>query len=101
MPGSLGVEAILQAMRLYVMEENLAEGIERPRFAMATDVEMAWKYRGQILRHDKELNFDVHIKEVRREEGRLLLIADAELSKPGLRIYELTDVAIEVRSTEA
>ncbi|MCY0935118.1 beta-ketoacyl synthase N-terminal-like domain-containing protein [Streptomyces sp. H34-S4] len=101
MPGSLGVEAILQAMRLYVIDKNLAEGIERPRFAMATDVEMAWKYRGQILRHDRELNFDVHIKEVRREEGRLLIIADAELSKPGLRIYELTDVAIEVRSTEA
>ncbi|MFJ7263860.1 beta-ketoacyl synthase N-terminal-like domain-containing protein [Streptomyces globosus] len=101
MPGSLGVEAILQAMRLYVIEENLAEGFERPRFAMATGVEMSWKYRGQILRHDKELSFDVHIKEVRREEGRLLIVADAELSKPGLRIYELTDVAIEVRSTEA
>ncbi|MEU6862320.1 beta-ketoacyl synthase N-terminal-like domain-containing protein [Streptomyces sp. NPDC046876] len=101
MPGSLGVEAILQALRLYVIEENLAEGYARPRFAMATDVEMAWKYRGQILRHDPELNFDVHVKEVRREEGRLLVIADAELAKPGLRIYELTDVAIEVRPTEA
>ncbi|WP_371624238.1 hypothetical protein OG245_16185 [Streptomyces sp. NBC_01116] len=101
MPGSLGVEAILQAMRLFVLEEKLAEGIERPRFAMATEVETAWKYRGQILRDDRELRFDVHIKEIRREEGRLLLIADADLSKPGLRIYELTDVAIEVRSADA
>ncbi|BBC32407.1 hypothetical protein SGFS_037010 [Streptomyces graminofaciens] len=98
MPGSLGVEAVLQAMRLYVLEQNLADGMERPHFAMATDVEMCWKYRGQILRHDKELFFDVHVKEVRREEGRLLVIADADLWKPGLRIYELTDVAIEVRS---
>ncbi|MCK8679980.1 beta-ketoacyl synthase N-terminal-like domain-containing protein [Streptomyces lichenis] len=97
MPGSLGVEAILQAMRLFVLEQDLAAGFERPRFAMATGVETAWKYRGQILRHDRELRFDVHIKEVRREEGRLLVIADADLSKPGLRIYELTDVAIEVR----
>ncbi|MER7699883.1 beta-ketoacyl synthase N-terminal-like domain-containing protein [Streptomyces sp. NPDC096095] len=101
MPGSLGVEAILQAMRLFVLEQDLAEGIERPRFAMATEVETAWKYRGQILRDDRELQFDVHIKEVRREEGRLLVIADADLSKPGLRIYELTDVAIEVRSADA
>lgn len=101
MPGSLGVEAILQAMRLFVIEQNLADGMERPHFAMATDVEMAWKYRGQILRHDKELQFDVHIKEVRREADRLLVIADADLSKPGLRIYELTDVAIEVRSATA
>jgi hypothetical protein len=43
----------------------------------------------------------VHVKEVRREDGRLLVIGDADLWKPGLRIYELTDVAIEVRSAEA
>ncbi|MFE5812831.1 beta-ketoacyl synthase N-terminal-like domain-containing protein [Streptomyces sp. NPDC056479] len=101
MPGSLGVEAVLQALRLFVLDQNLADGMERPRFAMATDVEMSWKYRGQILRHDKELFFDVHVKEVRREDGRLLVIGDADLWKPGLRIYELTDVAIEVRSAEA
>ncbi|WP_326779507.1 hypothetical protein OG481_00265 [Streptomyces longwoodensis] len=97
MPGSLGVEAILQALRLYVLEQGLAEGIERPRFALATNVPMSWKYRGQILRHDGELRFDVHVKEVRRDGDRLVVIADADLWKPGLRIYELTDVAIEVR----
>ncbi|MGY6026542.1 beta-ketoacyl synthase N-terminal-like domain-containing protein [Streptomyces spinosirectus] len=101
MPGSLGVEAVLQALRLFVLEQNLADGMPNPHFAMATDVEMSWKYRGQILRHDKELFFDVHVKEVRREDGRLLVIGDADLWKPGLRIYELTDVAIEVRSAEA
>ncbi|MGW2725034.1 beta-ketoacyl synthase N-terminal-like domain-containing protein [Streptomyces sp. NPDC001492] len=97
MPGSLGVEAVLQAMRLFVLDQGLAEGVTRPRFAMATGVETKWKYRGQILRDDRELFFDVHIKEVRTEADRLLLIADADLWKPGLRIYELTDVAIEVR----
>ncbi|MDT0398782.1 MULTISPECIES: beta-ketoacyl synthase N-terminal-like domain-containing protein [Streptomyces] len=97
MPGSLGVEAVLQALRLFVLDQDLARGMTRPRFAMATDVEMSWKYRGQILRDDRELFFDVHVKEVREEAGRLLLIADADLWKPGLRIYELTDVAIEVR----
>ncbi|GAA1168901.1 beta-ketoacyl synthase N-terminal-like domain-containing protein [Streptomyces rhizosphaericus] len=97
MPGSLGVEAVLQALRLFVIEEGLADGYARPRFAMATDVEMSWKYRGQILCHDGEMSFDAHVKEVRREDGRLLVIADAELWKPGLRIYELIDVAIEVR----
>ncbi|HEY5837054.1 MAG TPA: hypothetical protein VIW71_24730, partial [Streptomyces sp.] len=100
MPGSLGVEAILQAMRLFVLDQKLAEGIERPRFALATDVKMAWKYRGQILRGDGELSFDVHVKEVRRTAERLVVIADAYLAKPGLRIYELTDVAIEVRPAE-
>ncbi|WP_371664448.1 beta-ketoacyl synthase N-terminal-like domain-containing protein [Streptomyces sp. NBC_00280] len=96
MPGSLGVEAILQGLRLFVLEQGLAEGIENPRFGLAVDVPTSWKYRGQILRHDGELRFDVHVKEVRRDGGRLVVIADADLWKPGLRIYELTDVAIEV-----
>jgi 3-hydroxymyristoyl/3-hydroxydecanoyl-(acyl carrier protein) dehydratase len=100
MPGSLGVEAILQALRLYVLDQGLADGIDRPRFGLATDIAMSWKYRGQILRHDGELTFDAHVKEVRRADGRLVVIADAELWKPGLRIYELTDVAIEVRSDD-
>lgn len=100
MPGSLGVEAVLQALRLFALEQGLAQGVEQPRFGLATDVEMSWKYRGQILRHDRELSFDVHVKEIRREPGRVVVIADADLWKPGLRIYELTNVAIEIR-TEA
>ncbi|MFI7068348.1 beta-ketoacyl synthase N-terminal-like domain-containing protein [Kribbella sp. NPDC050124] len=97
MPGSLGVEAVLQAMRLFVLDQGLAEGIERPRFAMATAVETSWKYRGQILRPDEEARFDVHVKRVERDQDRLIVVADADLWKPGLRIYELTDLAIEVR----
>ncbi|MGW1715360.1 beta-ketoacyl synthase N-terminal-like domain-containing protein [Streptomyces sp. NPDC002156] len=96
MPGSLGVEAILQGLRLFVLEQGLTEGIPNPRFGLAVDVPTSWKYRGQILRHDGELRFDVHVKEVRRDGERLVVIADADLWKPGLRIYELTDVAIEV-----
>ncbi len=99
MPGSLGVEAMLQALRLFAMEQNLAEGLTNPRFAMATGVEVSWKYRGQILRHDGELRFDVHVKSVQREPDRVLIIADADLWKPRLRIYEITDLAIEIRSS--
>jgi PfaB family protein len=97
MPGSLGVEAILQAMQLFVIETGLAQGLKNPRFAIATGVELSWKYRGQINRTDKDMDFDVHVKEVRREEGRLLVIGDASLWKPGLRIYELGNIAVEVR----
>ncbi len=98
MPGSLGVEAILQAMQLYVIEFGLAAGIDRPQFAASAGVTMGWRYRGQILRTDSDMDFDVHIKEVRREPGRILVIGDANLWKHGLRIYELTDVAVAVTS---
>ena len=93
MPGSLGLEAMIQAMQAWVLD---AELVERPRFAMPVGVPTAWKYRGQILRDDKDMDFEVRVKEVRREDGRLLVLADASLWKPGLRIYEVTDLAIQV-----
>jgi 3-hydroxymyristoyl/3-hydroxydecanoyl-(acyl carrier protein) dehydratase len=97
MPGSLGVEAILQAMQLFAIETGLAQGKVNPRFAIATGVELSWKYRGQINRNDKDMDFDVHIKEIRHEADRIVVIGDASLWKPGLRIYELGNIAIEIR----
>jgi PfaB family protein len=96
MPGSLGVEAILQAMQLYVIENDLAADIPNAVFTLAKGIQMAWRYRGQILRTDRELYFEVSIKQVIREADRLVIIGDASLYKPGLRIYELLDIAIEV-----
>lgn len=98
MPGSLGVEAILQAIQLYAMDGDLLDGLQDPFFEPATDVQTSWSYRGQILRSDPELTFEVHIKEVVREADRVVVIADASLYKPGLRIYALTDIAVQARS---
>ncbi|MGJ7908313.1 beta-ketoacyl synthase N-terminal-like domain-containing protein [Actinopolyspora sp. H202] len=101
MPGSLGVEAVIQALQLHVIDSGLASGMSGAYFAIPTDVAMSWKYRGQILRGDREMTFDLHVKRVHRENGRLLVIADANVWKPGLRIYELHDVAVEVRAESA
>ncbi|WBB78426.1 beta-ketoacyl synthase N-terminal-like domain-containing protein [Micromonospora sp. WMMD882] len=98
MPGSLGVESVIQGLQAYVIEAGLADDVPDARFASPVDVAMGWKYRGQILRTDREMTFDLHVKEIRREADRLLVVADASVWKPGLRIYELTDVAVEVRS---
>ncbi|KAF2775149.1 beta-ketoacyl synthase [Streptomyces sp. OM5714] len=100
MPGSLGVEAVLQGLQLHVIDSGLAEGMGPVRYAVPRDVEMQWKYRGQILRTDGEMTFDAHVKEVRRSDDRLVVVADASVWKPGLRIYELTDIAVEVVPAE-
>jgi len=96
MPGSLGVEAIIQALQVYVMDAGLTEGMNRPVFTLPKGVPMSWRYRGQILRPDAEMTFDAHLKEVRRESDRLLVIADANVWKPGLRIYHLDGIAVQV-----
>ncbi|RDI66151.1 hypothetical protein [Nocardia pseudobrasiliensis] len=97
MPGSLGVEALIQALQLYVIDSGIAADMGPVTFELAVGVPMSWRYRGQVDQGDREMPFDVSVKEIRREPDRLLIIADANVWKPGLRIYQLTDIAVEVR----
>ncbi|MCI3275663.1 3-hydroxyacyl-[acyl-carrier-protein] dehydratase FabA [Streptomyces sp. 7R015] len=96
MPGSLGVEALLQGMQVYAVETGLTDGLRNPRFALSSGTETKWTYRGQILRTDPDMEFDVHVKEVRREPGRIVLLGDAHVWKSTLRIYRLEDLGIEI-----
>lgn len=97
MPGSLGVEAVMQGLQTYVMATDLAAGMGEVEFALAIDVDFSWSYRGQILRGDDRMEFELDVKEVRDIPRGLLVIADANVYKPGMRIYHLTNVALEVR----
>lgn len=111
MPGSLGVEAVIEALQRFAVESGLTRDLRAPVFATPCDVETGWRYRGQILRTDQEMSFELHVKEISNDADRALLIADAsvwkhtadgqERPRPGLRIYELTDVAVEIREESA
>ncbi|WP_326836035.1 beta-ketoacyl synthase [Amycolatopsis rhabdoformis] len=101
MPGSLGVEAVLQALQEWALDAGLAEGLTEPEFVLPTGVALAWRYRGQILADDRELTLEVHIEDVQRRPGRVRVIGEASVWKPGLRIYELTGVAVELRGAGA
>ncbi|MEV0781522.1 beta-ketoacyl synthase N-terminal-like domain-containing protein [Streptomyces sp. NPDC050423] len=96
MPGSLGVEALLQGLQVYAVETGLTDGLVNPRFAMLSGTETTWSYRGQILRDDPDMEFDVHVKEVRRTPGRIVLLGDANVWKSTLRIYQLGGIGIEI-----
>ncbi|MEV6280245.1 SDR family NAD(P)-dependent oxidoreductase [Nocardia sp. NPDC051832] len=98
MPGSLGVETVLQALRLFLRHTEPADP-GSSEFVLPVDVPFTWRYRGQILPSDRELVFDFHVKEIRREQGRTVLIADANLWNNDLRIYEFTDIAVGEEST--
>ena len=101
MPGSLGVEAMIQALQLFTLQSGAADHLCSPVFHTPTDVEMAWKYRGQVLREDNEMSLEVHVKEVRSGPDSVVVIADASLWKPELRIYEIKNLAVEARSGQA
>ncbi|MBP6825342.1 MAG: hypothetical protein KA165_02180 [Saprospiraceae bacterium] len=94
MPGSLGVEAIVQAIQVFALQQGLGDGLQNASFSQPAPHRTAWKYRGQILQHDPELHLEVHFKEIKKENNSVLVTADASLWKGVLRIYEVTDLAV-------
>jgi 3-oxoacyl-(acyl-carrier-protein) synthase/3-hydroxymyristoyl/3-hydroxydecanoyl-(acyl carrier protein) dehydratase len=93
MPGSLGVEAIIELMQTYAISTDLGKGFTNPKFGQILS-DIKWKYRGQINPLNKQMSLDVHISAIKDEHGKRIIIGDANLSKDGLRIYEVKDIAI-------
>lgn len=100
MPGSLGVEAVIEGLQMFCLEADVARGMGPSRFTSPEGVQLGWKYRGQILPDDGEMTYELHVKEIRRTAGQVLVVADASVWKPGLRIYALTDVAVGIVRTQ-
>ena len=69
MPGSLGVEAILQAMQVFALQQDLGKDFKSPKFVQLPNHKTVWKYRGQILLHVKEMHLEVHIKTIEKREN--------------------------------
>jgi PfaB family protein len=91
MPGSLGVEAMFQILQLFAMQQGFGDGMKNPRFNHVLD-KISWKYRGQITTVNKQMSLDLHITKIEKTDGRVTLVADGNLSKDGLRIYELSNL---------
>ncbi len=95
MPGSLGVEAVLEAMEAYALSARLGDGLRNPHFTPpAGDRPMNWRYRGQITPRHKQMELEVHLKGAERNSSGIVLTGDASVWVDGLRIYELIDASI-------
>ncbi len=100
MPGSLGVEAILQAMKLFVLQQDLGKNLSSPYFSHLPGV-TKWIYRGQITPDNEVMDLEVHIKQIDTQHGQITITADASLWKNKLRIYQVTDAAIMLKGDTA
>jgi 3-hydroxymyristoyl/3-hydroxydecanoyl-(acyl carrier protein) dehydratase len=97
MPGSLGVEAIQQAMQAYGIACDLGKDFVSPHFSLLADAKMAWKYRGQITPSHKLMEIEVHIKNVQSSPGKVSILADASLWADGKRIYEILNIGMGIQ----
>jgi 3-hydroxymyristoyl/3-hydroxydecanoyl-(acyl carrier protein) dehydratase len=105
-PGSLGVESVVQALQEWMLDAGLADELARegrgaPGFILPVGKPFSWKYRGQFLPTDGSCTLEAHIRGVERRPGRVRVSADASMWKPGLRIYEMTDLTVELRAEGA
>ena len=95
MPGSLGLEAIIQALQAFALQKGLGDSFRNPRFSQVLS-KVVWKYRGQILPENKYMQLDLHVKYVAEKDGQVVLSADANLWREDLRIYEITDIVVGI-----
>ncbi|WP_412513956.1 beta-ketoacyl synthase N-terminal-like domain-containing protein [Shewanella indica] len=95
MPGSLGVEAMLELLSAFALDAGLGSQFSNPRFAHCLS-QVQWKYRGQINPLNRQMSLELHITAIEDTPGRVTLTADAWLAKDGLRIYEIKDLALAI-----
>ncbi len=94
MPGSLGVEAIFQALQAYA--RSVFPGLPG-RWVNTTDQPMSWKYRGQVLQQHQALQIEIHLRPPAQNSPSIALSGDASLWVDGDRIYEIKQAGISLQ----
>jgi len=96
MPGSLGVEAILQALQIFALHQNLGAQLKSPHFTHVADHQTVWIYRGQMTPSDTTMRLEIHLTGIETAPGQVTLRGDASLWKGDLRIYEVKQIGLRL-----
>ena len=94
MPGSLGIEAVLQSLAVYAIEAGLVKSTAQDQFVPSTNVPMVWKYRGQLTPTNKMIYLEIQVHTIRAVDGQLSLVGDAKVWADATQIYEIKGAAI-------
>jgi acyl transferase domain-containing protein/3-hydroxymyristoyl/3-hydroxydecanoyl-(acyl carrier protein) dehydratase/1-acyl-sn-glycerol-3-phosphate acyltransferase len=98
-PGSLGIEAMVQALQFYMLQTGMDAGIQEPRFeAPYVGRLMPWKYRGQVLPHHRTVHTTIEVTETGRDESGAYALCNASLWADGQRIYEAVGLGMRIVS---
>ncbi|MGE3164096.1 MAG: beta-ketoacyl synthase N-terminal-like domain-containing protein [Planctomycetota bacterium] len=92
-PGSLGLEAFLQLLRVFAMRRFALADDETVRY-VALGEPHEWSYRGQVIPTHHEVTVEAAITAI--DDARRLIRADGFLLADGLVIYELKHFTIEI-----
>jgi 3-hydroxymyristoyl/3-hydroxydecanoyl-(acyl carrier protein) dehydratase len=95
-PGSLGIEAMIQALQFAAAFDDVASHLRAPRFeALALGRPLTWKYRGQVVPKNHLIQVEAEVTDViRGDDGSVTVVGDGALWVDGLRIYLAKGLAI-------
>ncbi|HEY3344093.1 MAG TPA: hypothetical protein VGJ97_04155 [Anaerolineaceae bacterium] len=96
MPGSLGVEAALQAMLVFSQEPGRVNPYTPPVLSFPIGKRFDWKYRGQVLPTQGEMSLLGEIISREPAPGGETLTANVSIWVDRTRIYALNGLAITV-----
>lgn len=91
-PGSLGLESLLQLLRIVADDIWPDSGEWAPR-SVAQGVTHRWTYRGQVIPERNRVMVEATVKSIDNERG--IMVADGMLSVDGLAIYSMEDFSIQ------
>jgi len=98
-PGSLGVEAMFQALKFLMLERGLGADLEDARFeAIEVGRPITWKYRGQVVPKNRRIYVELNLLEIGEGERGPYAVAEAWLWVDNLRIYHATNIGMQVVS---
>lgn len=96
-PGSLGVEALVQVLGWAMEAAGLTAGFQRPRLEpIANQAAIKWRYRGQVLPHNKLVLIEVEVLEQSRDAAGVLAVAEGWVWIDGMRIYHAPQFSLRI-----
>ena len=95
-PGSLGLESLIQLLKVVACERWQREGnVKTGQFeSMALRNKHTWEYRGQIIPKDSEVTIQAMITKV--DDASKMLCADGFLTVDGRIIYQMSDFTLRM-----
>ena len=97
MPGSLGVEAIMQGIWAAMQQQGLTSRFKQPMLDFSHTQALTWKYRGQVIPPNQKVYFDIHLKEKKVDSSEVHWLADADFWVDNLKIYAIQDISIKLK----
>ena len=99
-PGSLGLDAMVQALTQLVWMKGLHKGMKAPHLTtLAPQAPIKWSYRGQVTPERKTVTTAMEILSIESREDDILITARGSLWRDGLRVYEVGPMCVSLRDT--